>query len=177
MATSGPTSCGTGADDAAVGSVAWTNPGNITADDASYATAATTNVATSHWLKATNFGFTLPTDAIINGIQVTYKYKDSTGAGQVNSCKIVKGGTIVGSSLSGGESIPVSENTQSYGGSSNLWGQTWTAADINASNFGFVLQTISNAGGSTQSVNRVTATITYTPVAGGSSTQALLSLF
>src|SRR4051794_12902429 len=31
---------GTGADDSGVGSVAWTNPGNITANDGSYATVA-----------------------------------------------------------------------------------------------------------------------------------------
>lgn len=38
MATAGPTITGTGADDATVGTVAWTNPTNIQANDGNYAT-------------------------------------------------------------------------------------------------------------------------------------------
>ncbi len=47
MTTSGPNFPGTGADDNTVGTVSWTTPGNITADDANYAIAANIQTQTS----------------------------------------------------------------------------------------------------------------------------------
>jgi hypothetical protein len=69
MSTAGPTIAGTGADGG--GAVAWSNPGNITANDTTYAVAAVNNAApTSNELLATNFGFALPAGAVVSSVQV-----------------------------------------------------------------------------------------------------------
>ncbi len=52
--------------------------------------------------------------------------------------KIVKNGVITGENKSTGASLPASDTYVSYGNSTDLWGETWTAEDINNGNFGFV---------------------------------------
>lgn len=62
-----------------------------------------------------------------------------------NSAKIVKGGTIGGTEKAGAGLYNTSPTYNTYGGASDLWGQSWSAADINASTFGFALS-INNTG-------------------------------
>ncbi len=147
--TAGPNGPGTGADDASVGSVAWASPTNVTADDGTTTTASLpTSGNQSHYLKATNFGFAIPTSAAILGIQAEWNiWRESLGAAiAMFSVKAVKGGTISGSEMAASEAIGTTTATFiSYGGASSLWGLTWTAADINASNFGAVLSVKTSA--------------------------------
>ena len=79
----GATSPGTTADDSAVGTIVWTNPNNSKVSDNVYAivTNANCGIPTSHYLKATNFGFSIPAGATINGIVVEIEKKHSGGAG------------------------------------------------------------------------------------------------
>lgn len=145
---------GTGADDNAVGTVAWTNPGNITADDASYAVAtyASPGTAYSHYLKGTNFGFSIPTGATINGIEVTIN-KNSSLSVYDEKVRIIKADGSIGTTDKSSASIwPTSLTSSVYGGSSDLWGETWTAADINDADFGVALQAKLVSTGVTQAV-------------------------
>ena len=57
------------------------------------------------------------------------------------SVKLVKGGTIGGSDLANSTAWPATDAYASYGGSSSLWGRTWTEADINSSSFGAAIAT------------------------------------
>ena len=57
------------------------------------------------------------------------------------SVKLVKGGTIGGSDLANSTAWPTTDAYASYGGSSSLWGRTWTEADINSSSFGAAIAT------------------------------------
>lgn len=68
MATQGPYSPGTMADDSTVGTVTWVNPDNAKASDD--VRAIMYYGGSSHYLKATNFGFSIPAGATINGIVV-----------------------------------------------------------------------------------------------------------
>lgn len=68
MSVSGPKITGTGADGGGV-AVVWVNPGNITANDGAFATAALVS-NTSNELVATNFGFAIPAGAAITSVQV-----------------------------------------------------------------------------------------------------------
>lgn len=52
------------------------------------------------------------------------------------SVKLIKGGTIGGTDQAGTGSWPTTDAYASYGNSTDLWGRTWTTADINASTFG-----------------------------------------
>ena len=76
--TSGPLSPTTVVDDASFGGASWFPPGNAMASDNTYATTAPGGSPT-HYLKATNFGFSIPSPAQILGIQVFVERKSSLG--------------------------------------------------------------------------------------------------
>ena len=138
MASSGPNSGGTFADDATVGTLVWGNPGNAIASDDSYATCAVGfSTGASHYLKATNFGFAIPADAQIDGIKVEAEIKCDV-SGTDNSIKLVKAGSYVGDNKARGSSVywPTSDTYVTWGGETDLWGTTWSVDEINNSGFG-----------------------------------------
>ena len=136
MAADGPNNCGTAADDATVGTVAWTNPTNAQgAADNSDATCSL-SIATSHYLKCTNFGFSMPTGATVDGVTVTFHRKGSSGSPADSTVKLVVGGSFVGNNKSAGATWPGTYEDKSFGGAADLWGATITPSDVNASNFG-----------------------------------------
>jgi hypothetical protein len=54
--------------------------------------------------------------------------------------RTIKGGTIGGTDLSATTPVPGGETTVTFGSSSELWGQSWSYSDINATNFGVGIQ-------------------------------------
>lgn len=167
MATAGPNYAGTGANDAAVGVTAWSTPGNITASDDSKATTASSNAQTNY-LKATNFGFAIPTDATIDGIEVSIE-RVKVGSGETSSCvdtvvSLVIEGTVSGSNLADTVTQwPTTDGVKTYGGASNLWGLTPTPSQLNASTSGAVLSA-TTALLTAARVDAITMTVYYTPV-------------
>jgi LPXTG-site transpeptidase (sortase) family protein len=164
-AASGPNFPGTGTDVAGVGTIAWANPGNVTSDNNVNATATTNGV--THYLQATNYGFAIPAAATITGITVIIGRYGTTGAGndvRDNVVSLIKGGVVVtgaGSNLAAtGTDWPAAEAAATYGGTTNLWGTTWTPANINAANFGVALSVTTN--GRTANVDYIQVTVTYT---------------
>jgi len=69
-ASSGPNNPSGTATETGGGTVDWTNPGNITSSDDNRATAVLGKGDTSYYLKGTDFGFSIPSDATIQGIKV-----------------------------------------------------------------------------------------------------------
>lgn len=116
----------------AVGDVAWSNPSNALASDDAYATAITI-AQTTQQLQASDFRFNIPTTMQIDGILVEVEAK-STIATDTVVCRIIKGGSVSATGIS--NDWTTIEAQVQYGGNGNLWGETWTPADINASNFG-----------------------------------------
>jgi parallel beta-helix repeat protein len=173
-ASAGPNIAGTGTDNNAVGSVTWTNPNNITNSAGNqYATANVGASAITHYLQGTDFKFSIPTDATINGISVTIRRQYSGGGGggaQIRDSGIylLKTGAVVGNNLANtGSNWPNSMGNATYGGTSNLWGTTWTPEEINATDFGVVLSAVNgNASSRTASVDYMQITITYTAAPG-----------
>lgn len=168
--TAGPRSAGTTADDAAVGTLTWSNTANIAASDDSKATVSGNAAAVSHYLKATNFGFTVPAGATINGIQTEWELRKN-GMGNCNdsSSRIVKADGSIGSANKGtSTNLGTSDAYTSYGGAADLWSETWTATAINDSDFGAVLS-ITFPGASCQAeCDHVRITVTYTAAATSS---------
>jgi hypothetical protein len=167
----GPTSvssvthfAGTGADDAAIGTVAWANPGNITANDGNYATATLTN-AVSHYLKATSFGFAIPTSATINGIAVTVRRNTANSLVFDSSVRLLKAGVLTGNEGSSRANWPIGTSDPAYGAASDLWGATWTPADINGATFGVEFAALTGIGAGTvvANVDSIQVTVYYTP--------------
>ncbi len=164
-ASTGAVNAGTGSNDNSIGTVPWTNPGNITTSVGStFSTATVASPIVSNYLKSSNYGFSIPAGATINGIQVTILRGSSTGSSiKDNVVKLVKGGTVTGNNKAIATVWQNSNFLATYGSSSDLWGATWTPADINASNFGAALSVASNSGTNhTGSVDYMQITVTYT---------------
>jgi hypothetical protein len=139
----GPRSAQTGTDDASVGTVSWGDTNDINGLDGNAANCTLNPTQTGHYLLATNFGFTIRGTGIIRGIQVDVYRHGSSAVAQVadHRVRIIKGGSIGTEDKSAGN-WPLTEGDAayaSYGGGTDLWGQTWTPADINSSSFGFAI--------------------------------------
>jgi len=154
---------GTVVDDASTGDVAWSNPDNAKVSDNVYAVAVLGIVApfTSHWLKATDFGFSIPNDAIITGIVVGCEAKVNVAGWILDYVRIVKGGIIKTSNKTLATYTPT-ESYKSTGSSSDLWGETWTPAEINASDFGVAISTYGGVIEYTISIDHIQMTVYYT---------------
>lgn len=151
--------------DAGTGSVAWSNPGNAGRSDDAYATASLTSSNPSEYLKLTNFGFRIANDATILGIRVEVERTASANnAIYDNAVRLVKGGTIqtYNNADPAAPSFTWSANDSSagYGGTTDVWANTWTPQDINSANFGvaFAVKSLSGAA-VTASVDKVTVSI------------------
>lgn len=166
-ASSGPKNPSTGADDSSAGTIAWISTGNIFSSDNSYATVTmATSGNISHYLKATNFGFSIPSGATINGITVEIERKAGNGNKfRDNAVRIIKGGIISATDRSSGTSYPTSDTYATYGSTADLWGESWTYSDINSSSFGIALSSTRYASGGADNVDvdHFRITITYTP--------------
>jgi hypothetical protein len=167
-ASLGPNNAGAGANIVGIGTVEWTNPGNITAPGTPY---ATTNVNVgnpiSNYLQGTQYGFNIPAGATIDGITVVINRQASETDPNVldNVVRLVRGGAIVGDNRAGGTPWPTAFATATYGGPTDLWGTTWTPADINADNFGVVLSVQRPAAGGasrTATVDYMQITVNFT---------------
>lgn len=163
----GPRDPATAADDSSFGAKAWGGVNGIFTSGGSAATVSLAGAGdTSHYLVASNFGFTIPLTAKILGIQVDVRRcAQFTQTAKDTRIRLVKGGTIQSADKSNGADWPGGGAFayQSYGGPTDLWSTTWTPAQINASNFGFALANIwSGSGGAAfLSVDHVRIIVTY----------------
>lgn len=173
-ATAGPNLAGTGATAGSCNgstTFCWTSPGNITANDGVNAQVALGGSTSSNELQGTNFGFAIPAGSTINGITVEIKKQAVSGSGNPTDVDvtILKGGVATGTNLGhtgAGNGWLTAGGIDTYGGSSTLWGATWTPADINASNFGVQISCTEWVGlPATAGVDFIRITITYTPPA------------
>ena len=176
MATQGPNSPSTMADDATIGGSNWGGTtGNVGALDGIYASNTLGVGQLSTFIKTTNFGFSIPTGATINGIVVEISGKCASGVGTYGNVRIVKGGTISTTNLSGTTNAIIStQSYQSLGNSTNLWGETWTVDDINASTFGVVVSiTDTDSAIRNYQVDHIRITVYYTDAITGNNLIAL----
>lgn len=158
--TQGPKSPTTVVDDASFGGASWFPPGNASASDDMYAQVAPAGSPT-HYLKATNFGFSIPAPAQILGIEVIVERKAALAMPALTDsrARIVKGGVIGASEHALGGAWPTADATATYGTPSDLWGETWTPADINSTGFGFALSVTD--GVNTAAVDHISISVTY----------------
>lgn len=133
----------------------WNNPGNASAGDAVYSDFAnlTDSIgAHTNYLVVTNFGFNIPLSATILGIVVEVLRSDPDSRTSDFSIRIMKGVSLGASSeRSGGAAYPVSDSYEAFGSPTDLWGHTWTADDINATDFGIAIAAQRSVTGGTTS--------------------------
>ncbi len=137
------------------GTVAWSSPNNVAVSDNIRSTAGSlvallSSVSTDNMYE-TDFGFNIPLTDNICGIQVDVE-RSAQGLIVGSSIKdqtlqLIKGGSTTGSNYASGASWPSNDTYGTYGGPNDLWGTTWTPAEINAIDFGVAYASVKlNAG-------------------------------
>lgn len=151
-----------------IGSVAWSSPGNAASNDAAYAS-ATVDGTITNYLQCTSYGFSIPAGATIEGITVDIERKSSrtqNGGSRDAAMRVINGGVIGTTDRSTGTAYTTTDATEPHGGATDLWGQTWTPADINAANFGAAFAaTKPDPTGAAHiiTVDLISITVSYTP--------------
>lgn len=148
----------------ASGTAAWSLPTRAQYEDASLATSTMNGFESSYLLRATNFSFSIPAGAAINGIMVEIKKKSSaTDTITDSNASLVLSGTNRGSNYAGSY-WPTTLTYTSYGSSTDLWGTTWTPAQINNATFGAEISAYNNdeLTARTASVDHIRITVYYT---------------
>lgn len=144
--TGNPTVC---ANVGGIGSVAWGSTGNAVSSNNSYAT-ATVDGTTTNWLRCLNYSFSIPAGATILGIEVNVERRSNrtqNGGSQDAGMRLVKAGAIQATDRSSGTTYTTGDVVETHGGAADLWGTTWTPAEINAANFGAAFAATKPSGG------------------------------
>lgn len=167
--STGDTAC-TFTTDTSVGTQTWTNPSNAATQNTTYATTSI-NAQTSHYLLSSGCSFSLPSGSTINGITVKVRRDSSsspTGCIDDSSVRLFKAGSAVGDNKAVGTpggtcSIDQTDTTITYGGTSDLWGTTWTEAEVEAAGFGVGYSMVEFDGeAETGRVDLMTIAVEYT---------------
>lgn len=172
------TECGS-----AGGDTVWTNPTNAQSDDTSCATGLYLSGARSECLECVDYDFSVTSGATIDGIEVTIRRGESASFPNCvdGNVRVIKGGTISGTDRASGSgwttaTCTTSDPTGTYlcsgacnGDSTDLWGETWSDTDINATTFGAGISALASGGTCGPLVNVITITVHYTE-AGGTNT-------
>jgi hypothetical protein len=88
--------------------------------------------------------------------------------------QLLKAGSPVGSNKASGSTWSTNSTTVTYGSSADLWGTTWTAADLNATNFGLRFAAKNpGAASATASLDWVSIQVTYNDDTNGIGTAAV----
>jgi hypothetical protein len=144
----------------------WTNPELAESSNDSYATALVDGTTTDP-LQCLSYGFAIPANAIVVGIEVNIERRSSSianGGSRDASVRLVKAGAAAGTDLATATTYTTTDTVETHGGPTNLWGTTWTPAQINAANFGaqFSATKASAAGGGhTVSVDQIQIVVYY----------------
>lgn len=195
MASQGPLSPNSAVNDDE-GATSWSNESNITDDTSSYASA---NLLSAGWVSdlliAHDFGFDIPENAVIDGIQVQWhKARVAISGGATVTDQEVRIGkyalvvetppgddfTRYGDDKASADIWPhyISEGpaTSTYGGSGDDWNAAFTPADINDTSFAVGLSVKSPSGTNGGRIYWVKVTVYYTPAASVSNIQSITNV-
>jgi len=165
---------GTGVNDASVGDIALTSPGNVTADDGTFLGGVNgdriSDAETSQRLKATMSGnvFTIPAGATIDSIKVEIEINDfrNKDEGLDLEVKLLKAGVVSGTNQNKVSAVPNPIAIVTYAPLDN-WGVTLTPSDVNATDFGCTWrgQVLFDVGRLEVQIDFVRITVNYTAAA------------
>ncbi len=163
---SGPSLPSTAADNGG-GGIAWTNPNNIKLEDGSRASSGLIGPGGGgglpNSLKASNFGFNLPSNAVIDGIKLRAKVQSFASAVTDFDIHLESTGGVTTAPTSNtpnfGQAWTGSLAWLTWGGSTSLWGRTWTVAQINSSSFAALVTGYPGTGTGTIEVDAIELTV------------------
>jgi hypothetical protein len=144
------------------GTVAWTNPTNIELADGTNATCVP-GLATTDDLRGGTFGFSIPAGATISGILLEVNASAGVNAVEKFNTVVLEGGGGASANRATAATLTTSLSIFSFGSSADLWGTTWTPAQINAGTFVPNVTFVSSGGApGTISVDFFRVTVTFT---------------
>ena len=151
-------------------SFSWNNLNNVIWDTTLSATDSNANIRNenTNFLSLTNFDLSsawLPFWSVINGIQVDVEWMVSHNRIRDWSVQLTKDWiTPIWNNYANQANWPTTKTINSYGWSSDLWGTTWTYAELTDPNFWVLLQYRQTRNRNENVyVYRVWVTIDYTP--------------
>jgi len=122
-----------------------------------------TYTTSTQTLRASGYGFAIPANATVTGIKAQILSKATGSMNDAGGVFLRKAGAQVGNNHSNGNLWSAALTNQTYGGSADLWGTSWTPADINNAGFG-VGVAVRGFGPTPQtaSVDYISLTVFYT---------------
>jgi len=130
-----------------VGDVAWQNTDNAKNSDDVYTQASLLAGQTTNYLLVHNFGFRIPNNATIIGVEVKIEKKQSgLQTGTIEDLVVSLTDSANGNPSTGGQNKalsgawPTTDQVFSYGGQNDTWGLNLTPAIINSSAFGVTIR-------------------------------------
>lgn len=122
----------------------WSNLGNARVWNSSFASCSSLNSSNkSLWLKWTNFGFNIPSDAVITGATAHIMCYGSASTCRISSARLVLDNTISGSDLTTNQGISTTAHVSSissFGSVTSTGGLSLTPSDVNSTGFGIAAQ-------------------------------------
>lgn len=148
---------------------AWLTPENAGAADGAEAqiTAATFDTNDkSEYLEATGFGFSIPSDATIDGITVEINRRAFAGAAE-DALLYLYNGMFMGTSRADTVTVwPVTAGIATYGGPTDKWGlASITPSQVNGTGWGVLLQAMATGANTDIGVDYFRMTVHYTAAA------------
>lgn len=94
----------------------------------------------SHFLHINGFGFSIPDNAEISGIEVVVIRKaNRKNALKDRTVRLVHNGQVIGENMASPDRWEDDWTAVFYGGKNELWGKKWSARDLNRSDFGIAI--------------------------------------
>jgi hypothetical protein len=141
----------------------WVNYEDITNNSTS-ASYTGPSSGPSPWLRGSGYGFNIPSNAVVTGIEVQINRSGSASfAIQDDEVYLTKDSQIAGDNKAATGTWGLTLATQTYGGSSDLWGTTWTPEDINNNGFGVRFRANILQMSQTANVNYIQIRVHYAP--------------
>jgi hypothetical protein len=136
------------------GNPAWSNVSNVTDDDDQFATVSLAVNDESQYLLASDFNFSIPSTATITGITVRVDTNSDEEYVSDFSVVLLKDGVATGDDFYSDETWGTNkayggpyDEIITHGAPDELWGTTWTPADINDPDFGVAIAAVNLGAG------------------------------
>lgn len=162
MSTAGPYKCRKGSEYDDGSTASWSNPGNITSDDESYAACKLQlTKTTSRILKAQDFGFSLPSAAVVTNVSFSYQRKASSkNYIREKNISMLDANGAAGTNKADTSTLwGTSDETITKSGDGSYWGIALSPALVNDIDFGLQIKVSGENSGAY--VDYVSCTVTY----------------
>jgi hypothetical protein len=146
------------------------NPANAHGDDSASAVDNNSGTVSSTSCSSTgrdrhrffNYGITIPAGATIDGIEVRLDAKVDSTSGSPRMCvELSWDGGVSWTAAQATPTLSTSMTTRMLGGAANLWGRTWSAADLANANFRVRITNAANSTSRDFSLDWIAVRVTH----------------